>query len=175
MPPPGKPDGQLSDSEFLARQADEAMKAMARTWAEMKGGLGAGANPVEWAKQYPWVTLGAGAVAGFVATALLVPSKEDQALRKLAKIERALNPEPRHREPPRTNGDRDERDRKQGGGLMYMLGRELIKAVQPAVVSLLTAGVTAKATKPSQEEMEAAAQSADMKQDAAGGGYDPQP
>ena len=43
-------------------------------------------------RQYPWLTLGASTVAGFVATSLLVPSKEDQALKKLAKIERALNP-----------------------------------------------------------------------------------
>jgi len=161
VPPANKPDSALSDSEYLARQADEAMAALRRTFAEIKGGLAEGANPVEWAREYPWVTLGASAVAGFVATAMLVPSKEEQALKKLARIERALNPEPRRREKePDTNGH--ETSDKSGGGpgggsLMSTLARELIGTLRPALVSLLTAGVTAKVAKPSQEEMQAAA------------------
>jgi hypothetical protein len=45
-----------------------------------------------------------------------------------------------------------------------LLAREAIGAVKPAIISLLTAGVTAKAAKPTQDEMEAAAESADAKQ-----------
>jgi len=172
VPAPNKPDAALSDSDFLARQADEAAKAIARTLDQLKADLAAGANPIDWAKRYPWVALGAGAVAGFVATTLLVPSKEEQALKKLAAIERALNPPPRHREPhdreDEGNGDSSKQFKPEGRGFLSLIAREAIGAVKPAIISLLTAGVTAKAAKPSDEEMEAAAAREDEKQ--AGGG-----
>jgi hypothetical protein len=156
-----KPADKLSDADFLNRQAEEAMAAIKRTLTQMKGDLAEGANPVEWAREYPWLTLGASAVAGFVATSMLVPSKEEQALRKLAKIERALNPERHRREPAKHedsngNGKSDHQDAG-GGGLMSMLARELIKTLRPALVSLVTAGVAGKVAKPSEEEMKAAA------------------
>jgi len=137
------------------------MAAIKRTFTQMKGDLAEGANPVEWAREYPWLTLGASAVAGFVATSMLVPSKEEQALRKLAKIERALNPERHRREPAKhedSNGNgKSDHQEAGGGGMMSMLARELIKTFRPALVSLITAGVAGKVAKPSEEEMKAAA------------------
>jgi hypothetical protein len=136
------------------------MAAIKRTLAQMKGQLAEGANPVEWAREYPWITLGASAVAGFVATSMLVPSKEEQALRKLAKIERALNPE-RHRRHESAKHDdsngngKSDHEEAGGGGMMGMIGRELIKTLRPALVSLITAGMAGKAAKPSDEEMHA--------------------
>jgi hypothetical protein len=169
---PPKPDDhkpaadKLNDADFLNRQAEEAMAAIKRTFTQMKDDLAEGANPVEWAREYPWITLGASAVAGFVATAMIVPSKEEQALRKLARIERALNPDRHRRESAKhedTNGN-GKSDRNEtggggggGGGLMGMLARELIKTLRPALVSLITAGVAGKVAKPSEEEMQAAA------------------
>jgi len=175
-----KPDGSkadpaLSDADFLARQADDAAKAIARALNQLKTDLAGGANPVDWAKRYPWIAMGAGAVAGFVATTLLVPSKEEQALKKLAAIERALNPAPRRRERPEREGDEANGDsskdyKPESHGFLSLIAREAIGAVKPAIISLLTAGVTAKAAKPSDEDMEAAAAREDAKQ----GGADPQ-
>lgn len=100
---------------------------------------------------------------------MLVPSKEDQALKRLAKIERALNPPP-----PLKKDDIDEDHA--GGAKAYKAGRqsftrtimgEVIKAVQPALLSMLTAGVTAKAAKPSQEEMHAAVTAEEQQRSAA--------
>ena len=115
-------------------------------------------------RQYPWLTLGASTVAGFVATSLLVPSKEDQALKKLAKIERALNPEP---PPTPEEKDRDHAtDYKKGKqSFTRSLMGEVLKAVQPALMSMLTAGVAAKTAKPSQEEMHAAVKAEEQQQE----------
>ena len=44
---------------------------------------------------------------------------------------------------------------------------EMIGAIKPAVISLLTSGVTAKAVKPSEAEMQAAAAKEDADQAAA--------
>lgn len=154
-----------SEADFLTLQQEHAKAAIARAMNELKGALAEGVDPRAWMQQNPWATMGAAAVAGFVATTLLVPSREQQALKKLAEIERALNPEPRRRAERERDEHPDSVDGKAGadaykGGkqsFMTALMGEAIKAVRPALISLLTAGVTAKASKPSDEEMAAAA------------------
>jgi hypothetical protein len=161
-----------SEADFLTLQQEHARAAIGRVVSELKGALAEGADPRAWMQQYPWATMGAAAVAGFVATTMLVPSREQQALKKLAEIERALNPEPRRRSERERDEHPDSVDGKAGSD-DYKAGRqsfmtailgEAIKAVRPALISLLTAGVTAKAAKPSEEEMQAAAAAEDQKQ-----------
>ena len=169
QPKPGEPAPTSDESAFLAQQAVDAKAAITATLGEIGRDLGQTVNVAGWTRQYPWLTLGASTVAGFVATAVLVPSKEDQALRKLAKIERALNtpPPPRKDEPAAHDADGDSSKAYKRG--RHSFGRailgEVIKAVQPALLSMLTAGVTAKAAKPSQEEMQAAAAAEDGRQE----------
>lgn len=164
-PKPGDPAPTGDEAAFLAQQAVDAKAAISATISEIGRDLGKTVNVAGWTRQYPWLTLGATTVAGFVATAMLVPSKEEQALRKLAKIERALHPEP----PPRKHDHDGEEDGEGAKG--YKSGKqsftrsllgEVIKAVQPALMSVLTAGVTAYTARPSQEEMQAAAAAEDQ-------------
>lgn len=136
----------------------------------MKDQLAQGLDPKGWTRQHPWVALGASAVAGFVATAVLVPSKEEQALKKLAAIERALNPPPPPHAAPAATDSEQGFKAGQHGFAKAILG-EVIGAIKPALISLLTAGATAATTKPSQEEMAAAA--AAGQQQAAQGGPPP--
>ena len=166
-----------SDADYLTLQQEHAKAAIGRVVGELKTALAEGVNPTEWAKQYPWATLGASAVAGFVAATMLIPSREQQALKKLAEIERALNPEPRRRAQRERDEHPDSVDGKVGAD-DYKAGRqsfmtavlgEAIKAVRPALISLLTAGVTAKAAKPTQEEMQAAAAQEDQNQQTGAG------
>ena len=133
--------------------------------SDLGADLGQAANPGPLMRKHPWLTIGASVVAGFAASAALVPSKEQQALRKLAKIERALNPAP----PPKKKDDDGDEPADQGAK-DFKTGRtsftrtllgEVIKAVQPALLSMLTAGISAHAAKPSQEEMQAAAAAED--------------
>ena len=118
---------------------------MGKAWQEIKARLGHGANPVAWAKEYPWITVGAAAVAGFTAAAALVPTKEDQALKKLSKIERALNPPPpRH---DHENGD----SHKEGRGMVGTILHELLGILRPAMVSLMTAGMVQNPANPEEQ------------------------
>lgn len=163
-PKPGDAAPKHDEAAFLAQQAVDAKAAISRVLSDLGADLGQAANPGHLMRKYPWLTLGASAVAGFAATAMVVPSKEEQALRKLAKIERALNPAP---PPKKTDEDEETADE---GAKGYKSGRtsftrtilgEVIKAIQPAILSMLTAGVTAHAAKPSEEEMQAAAAAED--------------
>jgi hypothetical protein len=128
--------GELSEAQFLQQQAELAKEAIARTFKQVTAGLGQGANPVEWAKEYPWVSVGAAAVAGFVAANMLIPSKEDQALKKLARLERALSAPP----PPVIDGSTPDKDPAKHG-VLYGLMNQALKAIQPAIISAITAHV----------------------------------
>ena len=170
-PNPDRPQAlhpESSEADYLTLQQEHAKAAIGRVVGELKQALAEGANPAQWMQQYPWATLGVSAVAGFVATTMLVPSREQQALKKLAEIEKALNPQPRRRAERERDEHPDSVDGKAGAddykagkqSFMTALLGEAIKAVRPALVSLLTAGVTAKAAKPSPEEMQAHAAAA---------------
>src|SRR5947208_2034202 len=91
QPEAKKDESKLSESEYLEKQARDAQAAMSRVLQDLKTRLGQGVDPKAWAREHPWIAVGAAAVAGFAATAALVPSKEEQTLKKLAAIERALH------------------------------------------------------------------------------------
>jgi hypothetical protein len=133
-PDPDAPAASLTEAEFLAQQAHNAQLAMSRVLQDLKSKLGQGVDPKAWAKEHPWVAVGAAALAGFAATAALVPSKEEQALKKLASIERALNPAP---ERPASNGS--------GGhakdGLMGTILKEVLGMVKPVLASIVAANL----------------------------------
>jgi hypothetical protein len=136
-------DKSQSEAMFLKEQAANAKAALKQALGDFGKGLGHGVDPRAWTQQYPWMSLGAAAIAGFVAASAVIPSKEDQALKRLARIEKALHPEqhePKH--------DRVESDGKkvQKKGFLAAITGDLIKAVGPALASALTAGMTAQAT-----------------------------
>jgi hypothetical protein len=168
---------EANEADFLTLQQEHAKAAIGRAVSELKNALAQGADPRHLMKQYPWMTLGASAVAGFVATSMLVPSKEEQALKRLAAIEKALNPPPpRRSEPPEdvgsVDGKRGAQDYKSGrSGMLTAIMGELVGAIKPALISLLTSGVTASAVKPSQADTQAAGQQ-DAGQAATGSGGD---
>ena len=149
----------MSEAQYLDHQAQEARDAISQLVAEMKQKLAAGVDVRAWTKQYPFVTLASAAVAGFLAGTGVVPSKEDQALKRLAKLERALHPEPRHEATDGRHGKHDshERAEEHRGGFLSGLARELLHAVQPVLASALTA----KFVQPPQEQEDGARASSD--------------
>jgi hypothetical protein len=106
---------------------------MSKAWQDIKLRLGQGVDPRAWTQEHPWMALGAAAVAGFVATTAIVPSHEQQALKKLAAIEKALNPPP-----PRSNGDA----KHEKPGLLGTILHEAIGALRPVLMSLMAASVS---------------------------------
>jgi hypothetical protein len=91
----------------------------------------------------PWTTLGVAAVAGFAAAALTIPSKEEQTLKRLKKIEEALTPKPRPVDAA-VNGDQVRQVEQGRGSFLSGLAGQVLRAVQPVLMSALTAGITAK-------------------------------
>lgn len=128
----------------MTKQAADAKEAVSRVISDLQRDLVQTIDPRAWMQVRPWTTLGATAVAAFVATSLAVPSKEDQALKRLKAIEKALTP---HAHVPlsdgETNGD-GVKKAQQSGGFLAGLAGQILRAVQPVLMSAITAGVTAK-------------------------------
>jgi hypothetical protein len=131
-------------------ELDRAREAMSRAWADAKAHLANGVDPRAWAGEHPWIALAGAAAAGFVAAVTLVPSKEEQALKKLAALERALSgvgpdtPVRSGDEDPTGSTTVDPAATRARHGWVSTIGLELIRTLRPALVSALTAGITAK-------------------------------
>jgi hypothetical protein len=162
-----KKAAEIGESAFLTRQAADAKRAISRVVDDLKNELSTSVDPRAWMQVHPWTTMGAAAVAGFLAAAVAIPSKEQQALKRLAEIEKALMP--RHR----ANGYPDDaevngnsvRKAGQGGSFLAGLASQVLHAVQPVLMSAITAGVTAKSVEPEPPQPSPAA----------GDGYQSQP
>ena len=124
----------MGEAEYLAHQAAMAREAITGAFAELKTDLGRGVDPRMWMKSHPWMTLASAAVAGFAAASAAVPSKQQQALRKLASIERAVHAS-HHDGEPNGNGAKPA---KHDGGFLGLLLHELISAVKPTLIAVLT-------------------------------------
>ncbi|MEA2712023.1 MAG: hypothetical protein QOF78_4624 [Phycisphaerales bacterium] len=111
---------------------------------DIKRDLAQGIDPRGWMQVAPWTTLAGAAVAGFLAAAVAVPSKEEQALKRLRKIEEALSGK---RDPvdSAVNGDQVSKVESGRGSFLSGLAGQVLRAVQPVLMSALTAGITAKA------------------------------
>jgi hypothetical protein len=144
-----KPRATESESEFLVRQQREASEAISKTVARLKDDLGKSADPRLWTKEYPWATLAVAAVGGFMAASLAVPSKEQQALKRLARIEQALYPN------GRDNGTTPQEARKDKGILRGILS-SAAKSLQPLIMSAITGAITGKVAQPDPEDLKAA-------------------
>ena len=142
---PPAPKTPASESEFLTRQAAEARQAISRVVSDLKHDIAQGVDPRAWIQTAPWTTLAGAAVAGFVAAAAVIPSKEQQALKRLAEIEKALNPPGRyHRRNGSDNDDAVHAVESGRGSFLSGLAGQVLRAVQPVLMSAITAGVTAK-------------------------------
>ena len=151
--PNEKPKGPADEATFLQQQADEARKALNAAFGELSRSLRDGVDPKAWTKEHPWAMVAGATIAGFAAAAAFVPSKEEQALRRLAKIEKALMPQRASK--GASDGQTD--DSEDGGakdfakgrtGFLGAIGRQVLETIKPALMSALTSGITAKAATP---------------------------
>ena len=78
-----KPTSPQNEREFLISKAKQAKLAMKDAAQELQQNLGKQLPLQDWIKKHPWPSLGIGALAGFAASYLMIPDKNDKALHKL--------------------------------------------------------------------------------------------
>jgi hypothetical protein len=121
----------MSESDYLARQAEVAKLAISRALSDAKAALAEGLDPKEWTRRYPFVAVGSAIAAGFAAAVLTIPSKEQQELHKLEKIRRAMHPEPESAKEAKAEQK----------PLWSTLLHEAVQLIRPVLVSAVSAGI----------------------------------
>jgi hypothetical protein len=140
-----RPNTASTDSarQFLDHEAERAKAAMLEALHRAKQSLGESVDPRQITKKHPFLTVTSAVVAGFAAAVVTIPSKEEQELRRLEKIRRAMNPEPTPK-PAETNGTSKESAKGPANGPWWLsIMHEVIQLARP----LLTAAITAQMTK----------------------------
>ena len=84
---------------------------------------------------------------------MTVPSKEQQALKRLARIERALYPNGRERAESPEEARRDR-------GILGVIFSNAAKTLQPLIMSAITGAITGKVAQPDKEDLKHAAETA---------------
>lgn len=136
--PPNGPAAPLTEAEILQQEAAKARAAIGEAFADLGQSLKATVDPHQLTRDHPWVAISTAVVAGFAAAVTLIPSKEQQALRALAELERARHAPPT---PPPATSDNSV----PAGGLFGSISAEVLKMVRPLLTTLLSAGI-ARAT-----------------------------
>lgn len=84
--------------------------------------------------EHPYVSLTGALATGFLTAAIFVPSKEQQVLRKLAALERAVA----------LHGSDTNHPKSQAGGLSGALIGSIAAVLKPALLQIITAGMAAR-------------------------------
>jgi hypothetical protein len=124
-------DTALTEAEFLQQEANDAKTALVHAIGQLKSQVAAGIDPRGLVKDHPWLTLSGVAAASFAATTVAVPSKEQQALRKLAAIEAAI-----HRKAPEAAKRNGHGEEKAERSLLAMVLVELLGVFKPVISEL---------------------------------------
>jgi hypothetical protein len=137
--PPSEPNPNLTEAEFLQQEAARARAAISRALSDLGQNLKATADPHVLTRDHPWLAISTAAVAGFAAALTLIPSKEQQALRALAELERA-----RHATPPQAAAASDKPATSAAAkpGIFANITTEVLKTVRPLLTTLITAGIS---------------------------------
>ncbi len=142
IPGDGATSARLGESEFLRVEAEQAKAAVKRALEDAKTALTGAVDPRELTRSHPFVALGSAVVAGFVAAAVAIPSKEQQALRRIEKLQRAMHPSP----PPSNgsgatgNGSTTE-TKPPAPSFLAMIVKEIIAVLKPILIAAITANL----------------------------------
>jgi hypothetical protein len=132
----------LTDGEYLRAEAENAKAALKGALDDAKAALTGAVDPREIARAHPFVALGSAAVAGFVAALVAIPSKEQQALHRIEKLQRAMHPDPSTAK--ETNGT----SKPAAPSLLSTILKELIAILKPILIAAVTAGINPPAPPP---------------------------
>ncbi len=124
-----------SESEYLSAQAETAKAAITHALLEAKTALAEGLDPKEWTRRYPLIAIGSAAAAGFVAALLAIPSKEQQELKRLAKLHRAMHPEA---DTTKTPAEESPNQKPAARSMWITLLLEATSLIRPLLISAIT-------------------------------------
>jgi len=149
-PQPPKKKNDLSEADFLADQQAKARAAMDTAVADMKRAISNAfkdnAHLTEWMGAYPWVSLGIGAAAGFLAASALTPARDETFKERLESLIEEVKRKEVKEEKAEKGTEKAARAAvdAQKPTFMAQLGSGLFDILKTALVSTLSGAVAGK-------------------------------
>jgi ElaB/YqjD/DUF883 family membrane-anchored ribosome-binding protein len=146
-----KKQSEPSEADFLANQQAKAKAAMDTAIADMKRALSGAfkdnAHLTEWMGAYPWVSMGLGAAAGFLAGSALTPSREETFKERLRSLMDEVKPKEDKEKASEKGTEKAARAAvdAQKPSFMSQLGQGLFDVLKTALITTLSSAVTAQA------------------------------
>jgi hypothetical protein len=132
-------DSKSSEADYLRLQAEQAKLSMTDALHEATAALVEKADPRTVTRKHPVVAIVTALLGGFVAALLAIPSKKEQELRRLERLQRAMYPGPA---PQSTgNGAADGHPKALKPGIGATLLHEAIALIKPILLATITAGI----------------------------------
>ncbi len=116
--------------------------------AELKAALAGTVDPRNLPRRFPFLTVGAVAAASFAAAVVAIPSREQQELKRLERIRKAMYPDPEPAKASAGDGEKPTGKPTDKTPLWVTLVKEGIQAARPLLVALVTASIKAKQQQP---------------------------
>jgi len=91
-PKPGEAPA-LTEAAFLQRESARATAAIQQTFKALVGDASAVIDPRTHAREHPFISMGVALAGGFIAASALVPSKKQQVMNELVKLQKSLMPD----------------------------------------------------------------------------------
>lgn len=117
---------------------------MGQTLHEMTDALKDAANVRAWMGEYPWITLGASAVGGFVLASALTPTRDESLKERIKSLFPEAPPAPAGAAAPGPTQAAQAKAATAGGGMMSGVMVHVVDALKTALVSTLSSAVTSK-------------------------------
>jgi hypothetical protein len=143
--------GSPASDAFLREQAEEARRAVLNGLDQLKAAVAGTMDPRNLPRRFPFVTVGAVALAAFATAVVAIPSREQQELKRLERIRRAMYPEPEVAKDASKDAKAAAEQAKAAANgeaakppLWVTLLREGVQAARPLLVALVTASLKAK-------------------------------
>lgn len=96
-------------------------------------------DPRELTRRFPFVAIGTMLVAGFATAVVAIPSREQQELKRLERIRKAMHPEvtpPKSAKSDKADADGQPQAK---GPLWLSIAKEVLQLVRPMLTTLVTA------------------------------------
>jgi hypothetical protein len=134
-------DPSLTTGQYLREQSANAAAAFKHTLGALSSALSQSVNqkvnPARLTREHPLIALPTALIAGFAAASAVVPSKQQQAEARLARLVAALTPPSPPTTPVADSSDKTADSRGWLQKLAGTVGSELIHALKPSLTELL--------------------------------------
>ncbi len=135
----------LSEQEFLRLEAEKARRLATAALENAKAALGQKLDPAKITRKHPVISIASALIGGFVAAAVVVPSHEDQELRRLRRLHEATHPPV---VPAPSNGKPADAKPAEKPTFWMTILHEVITMIKPILVATITAGIKSATVSP---------------------------